>query len=281
MSRTIHISAAFHRLTLLSVLVLLVTACNYPGLQPSASTPQDALFTAAAQTVIAQVTQLPPTAGGLETATAPLLPTDTAAPTTTVEPTATATATPPPTPNNFELVFEDDFNGDVQWYEDSTDTFGFELTGDGYRIYVNFIQGAVVTVRNQDYEDLRVEAQGRLVTGPPDGYFGVTCRQQDPENYYGFVVSPNGSYAILRYLDGELEFLSEGLAPAGLIASDQPVQIAGECLGSRLALFANGQQLAEVEDVSFSQGASGLVVGARSQPGVEALFTNFRVLLPR
>ena len=264
----------------------LALACNFPGFsnQPAG---EQAILTAAAETTIARITEA---AGvGQTPATTPLPGAATATP-AAGEPSPTplpsltpiaATATVLPTPPGFETVFEDDFRSDVVWFESNSDAFSFELTADGYLLTVNFINGAIISVRSQDYAGVRVQAEAAVVAGPPDGYWGVACRQQDPENYYGFVLFGDGRYGILRNLNGEISFLSEGTPPAGLVAPGGVNRVAGACVGDRLTLFVNGQQTAETTDTSFASGNIGILAGTRTQEGMQALFTGFVIQLPQ
>lgn len=260
-------------------------ACNFPGFTAKPAGEQ-AILTAAAETTIARVTEagLQPTGETPEatlatpTATTPIL---TPAASATPLPTVTPTATALPTPAGFETIFEDDFRSDIIWYESTADNFGFELVADGYRLYVNFVNGAIVSVRSQDHTAVRLEAEAAFTTSPPDGYWGVACRQQDPENYYGFVLTSAGNYGILRNLDGEITFLNEGPAPAGLFVPGGANRLAGACVEDRLTLYLAGQPVTEIQDTTFENGNIGVLAGTRSAAGVDVLFTYFAIQVPQ
>lgn len=46
------------------------------------------------------------------------------------------------------------------------------------------------------------------------------------------------------------------------------------------ALYANGQELADVQNTTFSSGMVGLFEGTRTKEGLEVLFDNFIVYEP-
>jgi hypothetical protein len=54
--------------------------------------------------------------------------------------------------------------------------------------------------------DLRVTTQ--QVSGPEDNQYGVLFRYRDLENYYAFLISGDGYYALVKMKDGVLEFVS-------------------------------------------------------------------------
>ncbi len=129
---------------------------------------------------------------------------------------------------------------------------------------------------------MRLEVDATKTAGPENGYYGFICRfNQEARNYYALVVSPDGTYGIAKSENNEYEFLQQGTAPAGVIqAGETTNQIRADCLGDTLTLYANGQQLLQVEDDDFETGWIGLVAGTRGQPDFAALFDNLTILQP-
>jgi hypothetical protein len=56
--------------------------------------------------------------------------------------------------------------------------------------------------------------------------------------------------------------------------------ITGECIEDNLALYLNGEKLAEVKDGSFESGYFGAAVGTTTHPGVEVEFTRVEAAKP-
>ena len=280
---------------ILSIVLLLgifaLAACQ--SIMPPPPTPfGDDIYTQAAETVRAGLTQNAsmltpsPTSSSTPTATQTRVPTETPQPTETPEPTATlppsATFTlGPPTPVTGSVVFEDDFSSLTGWAVRTTDNWGFNFTSSGYRMRVNADDTIIWSTRSKEYADVIVEAVGRQTGGPDSGYYGVICRFVNGNNYYAFVISSDGSYSIIRVQNAERLFLDGGSAPAGVInPSGENNQIQAECLGDTLALFANGRQLTRIQDDAFASGEVGLASGTRQQTGLEAVFERFTVLRP-
>ena len=276
------------------LIIVGLAACTSPTTAVIPTTQSaDLTFTQAAQTIIAHLTQGAPTmTAGLDTPGPPGTSTDSgnpgSSPTTENTPEPTPTDTPPPTilasstVMPWKQVFQDDFSGDVFWYEYSGDQYGFQITNDTYRGYVEFIYGAIISVKSGVYSDVRIDVNATYQSGPQSGFYGVACRQQDLNNYYALVISPDGSYGIARMLAGSFEFIEEAKDTQNIILTgSQNNQIQGECIGNHLTLYANGQQLLDVKDDTFQQGEMGLVVGTRAQGGIEMYFDDVTVYQPQ
>ncbi|HEX9617476.1 MAG TPA: hypothetical protein VGA03_08660 [Anaerolineales bacterium] len=289
-------------LVFLGLATLTLTAMSACGLvgTPQVPTPfPDSAYTAAAQTIIAQITETalaaPPTPGPSETTAAdtPVAPTQTptAEATGTLQPTDTPeiedtpTGTPEPGTTSVppgRLVFEDDFSDEGSWFTDQGDNFGFEYAQGGYRIYVNILNATIWSIRERDTSDVRLEVDGQRTSGARDGYYGLVCRHQDEEeSYYALVVAEDGSYGIGKSEDGEFEFIETGTAESGVIRDgDEPNRVRADCIGDTLSLYANGQKLLEVQDDDFDSGFVGLVAGTRLTGEITVLFDNFAIYEP-
>lgn len=134
-----------------------------------------------------------------------------------------------------------------------------------------------------EYSDTQVEVDAVLVEGPVDDAFGVICRYQDEENFYGFMISHDGYYGIFKYLAGAMVMATED----GKLGYSEDIRQSGEvnhiqavCQGNTLSLVVNGSTLAVVVDESFAKGKAGLLAGSYSKPGVTVLFDNFKVVQP-
>lgn len=282
----IHLATSWPVLILLAITILMITGCNMPeeGTTPTLSL--GAQQTRAAQTVIAELTVNVPTQPApsqTPIATTPQQPTATSTPTLTPEPTQTPTlnaiATVPPLPD-YKKILDEDFSSGRGWYEDEGENFGFRYVDDGYLIYVNLRQATIWSIRDVERDDIRLEISAEQVAGPMDGYYGVTCRHQDQDNYYALVISNNGTFGIGMMLDGDFEFLQEGIAPEGVIISDGDNRVTADCIDNSLILYANNIKLLEIQDDSFQSGVYGLVAGTRQNDGLEVVFKQFTVFAP-
>jgi hypothetical protein len=272
-----------------SLLVFALAGCNLPGATRPPATNAILIYTQAAETVSAQLTALATSAPGTTLVETPqssgfptqgqptptITPSPTPSPSPTVEPTV---GEPQPVPA--ELVFEDDFSEDHDWYTEQNSRFSLELTDEGYKISVNILNAPIWSIRDQSFDDVIVEVDTTRLSGAKSGYSGLVCRHQDEDNYYALVISSDGTYGIAKMQDGEFEFIQEGSDVSGAIKSGAANRVRAECIGDKLSLYANGQLLLQVQDDDFPSGAVGLIAGTRMDGAIEAFFDNFAIYRP-
>ncbi len=283
-----------HLIFLSLFLVVGLASCNLPGVSSTPTADNQMVYTQAAQTVSAQLTEqspfqpteeTPAGIGGTSVATLP----PTATPSSTSEPTSTDIPTPTLEPTIFaaptrpaEQVFKDDFSNDQGWYTEENERFGFYYEDETYRIYVNIRSAQIWSIREDERRDVILEVDAARVEGPEDGYFGLVCRQMDDENYYALVIGSDGFYGILKMEDGEDEFIGEGVDRSSILNSGTSVnRLRAECIGDSLTLFVNDVRMLEVNDDDISSGVVGLLAGTRRTEGVVAAFDNFAIFRPK
>lgn len=148
--------------------------------------------------------------------------------------------------------------------------------------------------------DVIVEVDATRIRDVPDegiSYWGIVCRAQDDDDdgevdggdYYLMIVGDNGNYGISKVIAGNevKPSLASGDYNAAIYTEiEQTNWIRAECMGSKLALYVNGQRIAAVEDTEgpqFKTGKVGLLAGHESidSPGsIDVLFDNFLARMP-
>jgi hypothetical protein len=255
-----------------------LAGCNFPGRATEA--PPAAEYTRAAQTVVAELTEVVTQPTTLSTAlpTSPV-PSPMPSPTVTLVPTATVAPTPT---EKLTLLFSDDFSQQDNWYTEQGQEFGFQFAEGGYEIYVNIPFANIWSIRDKSYTDVVLEVDGARLAGPEDGYYGLLCRQVDGKNYYTLVIGSNGFYGIGKMKDGEFDFLQEDQDTENRImqGADTFNRIRADCIGNNLRLYANGKMLIELQDDNFTSGVTGVLAGTNKETGLEALFDNYATYQP-
>ncbi len=139
----------------------------------------------------------------------------------------------------------------------------------------------------RSFEDVVINAEVRQLSGPNNNAYGLICRYQDASNFYLFIVSGDGFYAIGRYsgdsaqityLTGEppdyyvaSPFINQGAATNNLTAS---------CVGSELSLAINGQEVAQVTDDVLPAGDIGVAAGVFEAGRLVVAFESIEVSGP-
>jgi hypothetical protein len=222
-------------------------------------------------------------AGGLPGAATPA--TATSPPFTPVPTRPTLTIVPSATPvaELGDLIFEDDFSDpESGWDRVETDQSLTDYHQGAYRIRVDEPQIDTWANPGRVFNDVRLAVRAIKAGGPDDNDFGVICRYRDAENFYAFLISSDGFYAIQKFEDGERTSLGfEGMRPSPFIHQGAAEnEILAECIGDRLGLWVNGVLLLEVHDSTFSAGDVGLIAGTFDESGVDIHFDDLALYSP-
>jgi hypothetical protein len=181
------------------------------------------------------------------------------------------------------VLFQDDFSDTSSGWDRVDVDEGVTDYADGvYRIFVNTDSTDVWANPGLNFTDTIIEVEATKVGGPDDNDFGIICRYEDTNNFYSFIISSDGFYAIVRVEDGVQEIIgSEDMMPSDAIETGNVTNdIKVDCVGSTLTLYANGSQLLSVEDTAFASGDVGLLAGTFDTPGTDIHFDNFVVRQP-
>jgi len=184
-------------------------------------------------------------------------------------------------------LFNDEFSGETEcgWASYSRNGATSQIA-DGVLSLTTSQPGQIWwTNPGRSFDDVIVTADVQHVSGPQDNAFGLICRYQSSENFYIFLISSDGFYAIGKYQSGDnqVEYLTgEGQYVASEAINQGPAQntMRAGCVGNELTLTVNGELLATVTDPTFVTGDIG--VGASTfEPGALVVnFDNVRVLAP-
>jgi len=182
-----------------------------------------------------------------------------------------------------DTVFQDDFsNTSSGWDSVRTDDGMTDYDGGVYRIVVEKSQSDYWANPGLSLEDVRVEVDATKGGGPDDNDYGIICRYQDTENFYAFFISSDGFYAIAKIVDGEYTLIGfDSMQPSDKIRQGSATNtVRGDCVGSTLTLYVNGDQLYSVDDDAYASGDVGLIAGTFDTAGTDIRFDNFAVYRP-
>lgn len=260
--------------TVLFLLTLLLTSCNFPLSNPTPD--MNLVSTKVAATLSAAQTQVLPTTPVNADTDTPEAPTSTTEPTLT--PTNTPTATPPPGDPALSLGdpgFYDTFTSGVSFglgepYED--DAVRIEVKN-GAMVFTSLVAKAGMRWRLTSRNPQNLYLQGIFTTGNCSGsdQYGLVARAptySDGIGYY-FGVTCTGQFYLLRWdaqgQDSIVNLTSEAKILAG---SNQTNRLGLWIDGKTIRLYVNGNLVKEVEDDGIAnKGYIGAYASAREDPG--------------
>jgi hypothetical protein len=181
------------------------------------------------------------------------------------------------------VLFQDDFSDTSSGWDRVNVSEGVtDYVDDKYRIFVNTTSTDVWANPGLNFTDVIVEVDATKVAGPDDNDFGLICRYEDVDNFYQFIVSSDGFYGIAKVVDGTQELIGEtDLLPSDAIKTGNVTnRIQAQCIGRKLTLSVNGEQIASFDDAAFTSGDVGLFAGTFSVAGTDVHFDNFVVKKP-
>ncbi len=205
---------------------------------------------------------------------------------TEAEPIAEATTGAESTlvPQNGEVLFEDNFDEDVNgWDVDSDDTTAREFRDGIYAIQVaNTVWFAWSNPVTDDMTDVHMAVTVRN-TGGNDPAFGVICGYLNSDAFYFMGFGDDGFYAIARIVGNDFVLLTSD--ENSWIQSDQieqfqdSYQLEGSCAADgTLTLVVDGVVIDQVQDSDpYGAGGIGLFVQSFDNVPVEVEFDDLTV----
>ncbi len=189
--------------------------------------------------------------------------------------------------NEDGTLLNDNFDGDKEcgWVLYNESGVTTEIV-DGVLRISNSLSGEITWANaDRNFDNVIITSQARQSSGPDDNAYGIICRYQSPENFYVFLVSGDGHYAIgkyqssspqIEYLSGDGQYVFSDAINQGKATNE----IKASCIGNELSLTVNGIPLETVTDPTFVTGDIGM--GASPfQPGTTVIeFDDFRVIAP-
>ena len=181
-----------------------------------------------------------------------------------------------------ELPWSDDFSDPTTGWQAESDSSAEVGYHDGVmRVLIKSPNRLAWASAGLNLSDLHLTVEATQVAGPDDNDYGVLVRMKDPGHFYLFSISGDGYYQVSRYGDDGRVALNGDWTPSEAIRQGTSTNVLEViCQGERMTFIVNGEQLAQVEDGSYSQGDIGLYAGSFFDPGVEIHFDNLRVEEP-
>lgn len=200
---------------------------------------------------------------------------------------ACASPTPTPLPPG-GVILQDDFS-DVNsgWDRHVGSEITTDYTDGRYVITVEQVNVDAWGLAGLDLNDMQITAEAAYVDGPLDNAFGVVCRYSrvnDQNNFYFFLVSSDGYYAMGKVVQDERTFLNPArdFEPLNALTGDPAalINLQATCQGRTLQFTVNGTPVGGFEDDALTHGDVGLIAGTFNEVGIQIAFDNVRVTQP-
>ncbi len=180
-----------------------------------------------------------------------------------------------------DILYQEEFEKNTTgWDRVSNDNGIMDYDSGGYRILIKQPEFNLWSTPEKDFGDVRVEADVFRLNGPTENRQGLMCRYQHGD-YYFFIISNDGYYAIGKFIGGQTLLLGQtAMQPSEFIQKEAVNHLRADCTGNSLTFYINYDQVASAQDTDFKNGDVGLLAGAFSQAGVDVLFDHFTVIQP-
>jgi len=139
------------------------------------------------------------------------------------------------------------------------------------------------TLNEPTFSDFVLEVDAQLLSGPEESSYGIIFRQDEDGRFYRFQITGTGFYVLERRDgDGSWTRLTNDWLESDAIYRGLNIvnRLRVEAVGSRLAVYANGELLYETSDDSYSEGTIALDAGTFGRAGVQAAFDNVIIRQP-
>ena len=170
------------------------------------------------------------------------------------------------------------------WLLESDETGSTTIVPEQLLIEVNnpqLVQYATLT--EPALADFSLEVDGRILSGPSQSSYGVLFRMQNPQQFYRFEITGDGTYILERHdEDGSRALFMGDWRDADAINQGINVvnRLGVQAQGSEISLLVNDVLLFQVTDDAYSSGYIGLDAGTFDVAPVQVAFDNLVIHPP-
>lgn len=200
----------------------------------------------------------------------------------TITPNAPTIGPTTPTTIAPQVLFQDDFSNPSSNWSTGEDGDAKLAIEDGmFHILIKAPQNLYWTTASENFTDVHIDVDSEKLAGPNPAEYGIVCRYNEANgvyNFYYLVIAGDTYAAIIKVVNGEQQEISaRDLKFDAIQAGNASNHISADCVGNRLSLSANGNELYSVTDDAYTSGDVGLIVTTYEEGGMDVNFDNFVV----
>ena len=177
------------------------------------------------------------------------------------------------------VIYEDNFSdagSGWQQYSQSEYENGY-INGEYYILLKKYdFYSSSINKRPEIPANFSYETSAKLASGPIDTWYGIVLRYSAPDNFYGFVISADGYYCVVKRADGVFIELQGRTKSAFIKQGNSSNKIKVTCKGSRMDMYINDTWVTTINDDTYTNGYIGMIVSG-FQPNGRVTFDYVRV----
>jgi len=168
-----------------------------------------------------------------------------------------------------EILYEENFNGDTEWYEGESDYSNWWVEGGKYHVLVKVEDKPIGTWRTDigPFDNFQLDLDIEQVTGPDDNGYGIRFRMQDADNYYRFRISGDGWAKFDKRIGGVYTDIRPWSTTELINEGNETNHMTVIANGSTFTFYINGTELYSATDTSLTTGYIGFQVAMFVSPG--------------
>ncbi len=181
------------------------------------------------------------------------------------------------------VLYRDHFSDPSSGWEVDEYDSGSVGYGDGFYFVTSVVEKQQMWgVANRSFSDLAIEVDATQVSAPANenNSYGVMCRVQPNGDGYALRISGDGFYGIHKVVNGDFEALVEWTGSTAIRQGNATNHLRAVCDGAALALFVNGEWVAQASDSSFVEGDIALTASTFEEEMTEVHFDYLVVFAP-
>jgi hypothetical protein len=193
---------------------------------------------------------------------------------------AACQARPTQTIDMGDILLEEDFSESFSWenYADPAIQVNFRVEDGVYRAQAR--DGGFMWVLNaQAHTNVVIQVDTQQLSEYANNAYGLVCRASPSKNgdgYY-FMISGDGNYTLRRGSTDRVRALIPWTSSGAIQQGRSINRIRAVCIDDYLALYVNGEFVAETRDDYFSRGYAGLTAAVPEDGDVDVAFDNLRI----
>jgi hypothetical protein len=179
-----------------------------------------------------------------------------------------------------DTLLEEDFSESYAWenYADPAIQVDFRVEDGVYRAQARD-GGFMWALNAQAHTNVAIQVDTQQLSEYANNAYGVICRGSPSKNgdgYY-FMISGDGNYTLRRGSTDRVRALIPWTYSPAIQQGRSINRIRVICIDDYLALYVNGEFVAETRDNYFSQGYAGLTAAVPEGGDVDVTFDNLRI----